>query len=269
MTTIIQGTSFNQTFILVSSTDHISPLLGASPTVLISKAGGSFATASGTAYEVGNGWYAIPLGPVDTNTVGELSFHCTATGADDTDFSDQVISSGIIINPTPQPIQTGIGVGIGPYLGGFIEFVTNVMNPPVPFVPSTSIYVVYAYNIAIQYVNTDLSLVPGALGAWTLYAQAVYNYAADTLIAIAQDQPSDPVYKNDLKYWAWLRKEYNTLAFIPGIVQSSSDEGTSVGYDLPKGYEGYTIGDIQNTKSPFGRAYLAYASSWGSLWGLS
>ncbi len=163
----------------------------------------------------------------------------------------------------------GSNAGIGPSLGGFIEFVTNVMVPPAPFDPNTSIYVVYAYNIAIQYVNQGLGFVAGQPGTWNIYSLAVYNYAADTLIAIAQDQPSDPVYKNDLKYWAWLRKEYNTLAFIPGIVQSSSDEGTSVGYDLPKGYEGYTIGDIQNTKSPFGRAYLAYASSWGTLWGLS
>ena len=166
--------------------------------------------------------------------------------------------------------MTFTGSGLGPTIGGFIEFVTSVMAPPAPFNPETSVYVIYAYDFAYQWVNTDLALTcPQVIGSWNLYSIAVYNLAADTLIAIAQDQPSDPIYKDGLKYWAWLRQEYNTLAFVPGIVQSSSDEGTSVGYELPDSYKGFTIANIQNTKSPYGRAYLGIAQSYGTLWGLN
>ena len=163
----------------------------------------------------------------------------------------------------------GSNQGVGPTVGGFIEFVTNVMNPPSPFDPNTSIYVVYAYNMAVQMVNQGLSFVPGLPGVWNIYSLATYNLAADTLIAITPDPPDAPIYQNGQPYWEWLRNKYNVLAFIPGIVQSTSDEGTSVSYELPDAYKGYTIGDIQNTKTSYGRAYLAYASSWGTLWGLT
>lgn len=159
--------------------------------------------------------------------------------------------------------------GVGPNIGGFIEFVTNVMTPPAPFDPTTSIYIPYAYNFAYQWVNSDLQYVNGIPGAWNLYSIAVYNLAADTLIAIAQDPTPYVIYQDGLPYWQWLRKEFNVLAFIPGIVQTSSDEGTSVGYMLPEGYANYTIANIQNTKTPYGRAYLGIASSYGTLWGLS
>jgi hypothetical protein len=77
---------------MVQSADHVTALTGASPTVSISKAGGSFGAPSGgaTATEVANGWYKISLSTTDTNTLGDLSIHCTATSGDPTDFCDQV-----------------------------------------------------------------------------------------------------------------------------------------------------------------------------------
>jgi len=80
---------------MVDSTDHVSGKTGLSPSVSISKVGGTFATAGGTVSEVGSGWYKIALTATDTNTLGDLAYHITATGADPTDFVDQVIA----VNP--------------------------------------------------------------------------------------------------------------------------------------------------------------------------
>lgn len=92
---IKQSTTYTRTFFMVDASDHVSPKTGLTVTVTISKAGGSFGAAGGTVTEVANGWYKIALTTTDTNTVGDLSYHCTATAADDTDFSDQVTAGDL------------------------------------------------------------------------------------------------------------------------------------------------------------------------------
>jgi hypothetical protein len=164
-----------------------------------------------------------------------------------------------------------------PTLGGFVTFVQNVIQPPSYFDPTTSVYVVYAYNYAYQWVNSQLSSVPGLPGVWNMYALAVYNLAGDVLINIAQDAPDDPIVPNScngtdpsgLQYWAWLRNKYNILAFFPGVVQSTSDEGTSASYVVPEQFQTFSVADLQNLKTPYGRTYLGIAQSIGTCWGLS
>ena len=92
---LLQSTAYTRTFLIVQSADHVTALTGASPTVAISKAGGSFGAPSGgaTATEVANGWYKISLSTTDTNTLGDLSIHCTAASGDPTDFCDQVYAA--------------------------------------------------------------------------------------------------------------------------------------------------------------------------------
>lgn len=85
-----QSTVYTRTFLLVQSADHLSGLTGATPTVNLSKAGGTFAAAGGTITEIANGFYKIALTTTDTGTVGDLAFHITATSGDATDFVDQV-----------------------------------------------------------------------------------------------------------------------------------------------------------------------------------
>lgn len=79
---------------MVQSSDHITGITGATVTVTISKAGATGAAAGGTVSQVdatnNPGLYKIVLTTTDTNTLGDLSFHCTATSADPTDFVDQV-----------------------------------------------------------------------------------------------------------------------------------------------------------------------------------
>lgn len=72
-------------FFMVDSSDHITGKTGLSPTVTISKNGGSFASPSGSITEIGNGLYKIAGNATDSGTVGELWIHATATGADPTD----------------------------------------------------------------------------------------------------------------------------------------------------------------------------------------
>lgn len=79
-------------FLMVDSTDHITGKTGLSPTVTISKNGGSFASPSGAVTEVGNGLYKVAGNATDSNTVGELWIHATGTGADPTDTSYTIVA---------------------------------------------------------------------------------------------------------------------------------------------------------------------------------
>lgn len=79
-------------FLMVDSTDHISGKTGLSPTVTLSKNGGSFASPSGAVSEVGNGYYKVAGNATDTATLGPLILHATASGADPTDIEYQVVA---------------------------------------------------------------------------------------------------------------------------------------------------------------------------------
>ena len=79
-------------FLLVSSTDHISPVIGAAPAVVISKAGAAFAAPAGAVAEVGNGWYRVAGHAGDTSALGPLLLHATAAGADPTDSLFPVVA---------------------------------------------------------------------------------------------------------------------------------------------------------------------------------
>jgi hypothetical protein len=87
---IYKSTTYNRTFFMTLASDHISPATSKTVTVTISKDGGSFASAGGTVTEIANGFYKIALTTTDSNTLGDLAFHCTATACDNTDFIDQV-----------------------------------------------------------------------------------------------------------------------------------------------------------------------------------
>src|SRR5437016_6298113 len=104
MAILPQSTAYTRMFFMVDSSDHISKKTGLTCTVNISKAGGAFGAAGGTVTEVANGWYKIALTTTDTNTAGDLAYHVTATGADDTDFCDQV-------GPAPAQLADGVTHG--------------------------------------------------------------------------------------------------------------------------------------------------------------
>jgi hypothetical protein len=108
MATLKQSTTYTRLFLMVQSADHITGLTGASPTVTLSKAGGSFAAAGGTVTEVASGWYKIALTTTDTNTLGDLAFHVTAANGDPTDFVDQV-TVNILGDTLPASVAGAVG----------------------------------------------------------------------------------------------------------------------------------------------------------------
>ena len=98
MAQITQSTTYNRTFLMVQSSDHITGATGVTPTFMISKAGATMATANATIAEVASGWYRAALTVTDTNTLGDLACHITATSSDPTDFSDQIVAISYATN---------------------------------------------------------------------------------------------------------------------------------------------------------------------------
>jgi len=160
-----------------------------------------------------------------------------------------------------------------PTLANFQTFITNVMQVPGSALdPATAPVVQWCYNFALDWCYDLLATVPTVSSSgWSLYARAVYNLAADTLINWAQDEGSPPpVYRDGLPYWQWLRAQFSVNAFVAGVVQSTGDEATSTGYLVPEAFKELTIQNLGNLKTPYGRAYLGIVQSWGpSVWGMS
>lgn len=76
------------TFFMADNADHITGVTGLSPSVTVSKNGGSFSVPAGAVSEIGFGWYKVAPNATDTDTLGDLLLHATATGADA--FSERV-----------------------------------------------------------------------------------------------------------------------------------------------------------------------------------
>lgn len=144
-----------------------------------------------------------------------------------------------------------------PTFAGFVNFVRMGMGIGTDVLPDDSIWLVYAYNVAVAIVNMGLGCVGGPI-----YMLAVYNLAADNLINYAQDTPPST-------YFADLRKFYKLGNFVLGLIQSTSDQGTSESLMIPDAFKELTLSNLQNLKTPWGRQYLAWAQSWGTNWGLS
>ncbi|MGH7250011.1 MAG: hypothetical protein ACREGC_03485, partial [Minisyncoccia bacterium] len=67
-----------------------------------------------------------------------------------------------------------------------------------------------------------------------------------------------------------LRKGFGLLRFVPGVVTSVSDSGTSTGLLNSEFMRTLQIQDLQYIKTPWGRQYLAMAQRAGpTLWGLT
>jgi hypothetical protein len=79
-------------FLMVQSSDHVTGLTGASPTVTLSKNCAAFGAASGAVTEISSGWYKLAANATDMNTLGALLLHATATNADPLDDRHEVVA---------------------------------------------------------------------------------------------------------------------------------------------------------------------------------
>lgn len=114
-------------FFMIDSSDHISGKTGLSPTVKLSKNGGTGASPAGSITEVDStnmpGLYKVAANATDTNTLGPLVLHASATGADQTDALFMVVAndpqSGVFLKNTALPafeflmVDTGDNPAVG------------------------------------------------------------------------------------------------------------------------------------------------------------
>lgn len=152
---------------------------------------------------------------------------------------------------------------MNPTLAGFIAFIRGVMGITVQQLPDNSPAIPVAYNVATAIVNRAFQAIAGADPAQpSIYALMVYNLAGDNLVNYAPDQDGQT-------FFADLRKSLNIAGFVGGIIQSSGDEGTSEAMVVPEAFKLFTMANLQQLKTPWGRQYLSFAQSYGYLVGLS
>ena len=149
-----------------------------------------------------------------------------------------------------------------PTIAGFTAFIFGIMGVPSVALPATAPVIQWSYDFALDWVNQDLQNAPSQTTSWSIYARAVYNLAADTLINWAPDQSGQT-------YFADLRKQFGCNSFVAGVIQSSGDEGTNESLVVPEAFKELTIANLGNLKTPYGRNYLGIAQSTGTIWGLS
>lgn len=160
---------------------------------------------------------------------------------------------------TPQPTQAG-----------FLAWVRGVMGVPVQWLPDDSQAITDAYEVSVATVNPIFCSVPGSI-----YRTMVYNLAGHLLAMWAPDVTTMPPYPYKTVdgvpygYFQYLRQQNNMLGFTTGVVQASSDEGTSVSLTVPKSLENLTLSQLSLLSTPWGRTYLGYAQDWNGPWGRS
>jgi hypothetical protein len=99
-----QNTGRNLMLKVYLAADHVSPALGMTLTVTLSKNGSAFAAAGATVTERTGGWYQVALSTTDTNTLGDLVVRATAASCDDAERFVQVATA------TPDDIPTAAAV---------------------------------------------------------------------------------------------------------------------------------------------------------------
>lgn len=160
-----------------------------------------------------------------------------------------------------------------PTLAGFTAFIRNVMDIETNDLPDDQPVIGMALAVALGIVNPALRLacVPqhDAAGVQlisqpeTIFTLAVYNLAGDNLVNYAQDQPGRTFFKK-------MRKTLNIYGFVSGVISAASDEGTSQQMVVQDAAKNFTLANMQQLKTPWGRQYLAFAQSYGpTTWGLS
>lgn len=145
-----------------------------------------------------------------------------------------------------------------PTLAGFQAFVQNTMGISSGTLDPSSDVVSTAFQVAQEIVNEQLNNMSA-----TIYTLAVYNLAGDNLVNYAQDTAPST-------YFADLRKSFGMNSFVGGVIQSTGDEGTSESMVVPEAAKEFTLANLQQLKTPWGRQYLAFAQSYGPIvWGIT
>jgi hypothetical protein len=114
-----------------------------------------------------------------------------------------------------------------------------------------------ALEVALDVVNPELRFA-GSL----IYVLSVYNLALDTLLNIAPDPVGQTVMER-------LRIKYKIDEPQMGVLTSAGNDVSNATVLNPEFMQRLTMNQLQNLKTPWGRTYVGYAASVGSMWGLS
>jgi len=145
-----------------------------------------------------------------------------------------------------------------PTVAGFLTFIRQVMGIIPKDLPDNSPVIPVAFQVSKELVNISI-----AYASSIMYSLAVYNLAGDNLINYAPDVQG-------CSYFADLRASFNVNQFTAGVVDYSSDQGTSQGIWVIEPARQFTLSNLQNLKTPWGRRYLAIAQDYGpAVWGLT
>lgn len=149
------------------------------------------------------------------------------------------------------------------------------MGIDISVLPDNSPVIPMALSVALAIVNPALRAVgylPGVAGTVpvSIYTLAVYNLGGDNIVNYAPDIGSPPpTYKDNLPFFAYMRAQFNTNAFVSGVISSANDESTGESMVVMEAAKNFTLANLQQLKTPWGRQYLAFAQSYGSLVGIT
>ena len=157
------------------------------------------------------------------------------------------------------------GYTSGPTLAGFAAwlYAGGVPGVTATVLPANSTWITSAYEVAADIVGAWPGLV-----STTMWNLMTYNLAADNLINFAPDQTGQNFFTN-LRVAYGITNATAVPQFVPGIVSSTSDNGTSTSLLNPDFMKEFTLSNLQNLKTPNGRIYLGYAQRMGTVWGLT
>jgi hypothetical protein len=148
-----------------------------------------------------------------------------------------------------------------PTIEGFTAWVQAVMGVTTGDMPDPTTLQV-AFDQALNLAYLGLAGVPSQATSMSVYAQAVYNLGGHYLVEFAVDNPNST-------FWSDLRNKFGIYNFTPGLTNQAHDQGTGEGLYILPIFAGMTMLGLQLLKTPWGRAYLAFAGSWGPIWGLT
>ncbi len=218
-------------FLMVDSTDHLTGKTGLTPTVTISKNGGSFASPSGTVSEIGNGYYKVAGNATDENTLGPLLLHAEASGADDTDDEFFVVAHNVLdavrLGLTALPNANAAANGGLPTVDGSNR-VAGVQGTKNTFDDLNDI------NAAGVNAEVDTALADYAgptltqmAAAFTEIKGATWNSGTDTLEAIRDNQAGSAPTTGDIATAVWAAKEsVNLIADQSGVTIGTVNAAT-------------------------------------------
>ena len=278
-------------FLMTDSSDHITGKTSISPTVVISKNGGSFTTPSGGIGEIGYGWYQVSGNILDTNTLGCLLLHASNASTDPTDMRYEIVAydprntstlgltafadiSGNMIthmnnmatvSGTITTINNNLNTVSGNILTNYNTLVTisGNLGTVVAGVPlanvATSGTLVYGTNISGNYLSTQLinnaywvTAPSGSLvGGFSLNQQMNFNVGTARISDMRIAGRFTAGASRAVDIWAW---NYVTNAFES--ISSSTTRMNNSANDA-----NYTYTFLPNHQGPSGAALVRFTST--------